>query len=145
MFIYDTLYHIDIGLYCAVFYEVKRMVKDSTRFGSYLKKSISIIMSVILIMVLMPEKPFAEELRDIYLHVSLDDSPEVTVLGDFTAESLTTGDVYTFEYTGNYAPNNCMEFKIKVPVDVYYPRGLAALCLRHCSTCVAQDIRGMMI
>ena len=25
------------------------------------------------------------------------------------------------------------------------PRGLASLCSRHCSTCVAQDIRGMMI
>ena len=26
-----------------------------------------------------------------------------------------------------------------------YPRRLASLCLRHCSTCVAQIIRGMMI
>ena len=25
------------------------------------------------------------------------------------------------------------------------PRGFASLCLRHCSTCVAQVIRGMMI
>ena len=25
------------------------------------------------------------------------------------------------------------------------PRGFAPLCLRHCSTCVAQGVRGMMI
>jgi len=25
------------------------------------------------------------------------------------------------------------------------PRGIASLCIHHCSTCVALDIRGMMI
>ena len=76
-------------------------------------------MSVVLIVVMMPFSIVAQETRNIYLEISLNDSSSVYKLGNFIATSLTTGKTYRFNNTGEYTADNKVKYKVSVPVDEY--------------------------
>ena len=95
------------------------MKNNIKKIKNSINKFIAVFMSVLLVIVLIPHTTYAADSRYIYLHISLDGTPNVRDMGDFTATSLTTGKVYAFSNTYQNAPNNSIEFKVNVPTDAY--------------------------
>lgn len=84
-----------------------------------IKQFISIMLSIILVIVSVPENAYAADDLVIYFDILLNDDNDVRILGDFYAENTDTGMTYDFVQTGTIGQNNSSRFQVYVPAGVY--------------------------